>query len=911
MSIFTQRLFQQRRFSSFIIPLFALFMGLGSSQTVLAQIVSNSSFFIDNTPGNTNSTYGGSSGATPNFQGANLSTFDINSPNDLLFNGGSFTYTGPTAPSSATLNFQLYTPSGPTGAPVGGQQSITFPAPTVSGNVYTYNLTNAQISLINLVPSAGTFDIDASFTVNARAGSISEPNRTATFSISGIRPAPTGIGNTNVFINTTGTTTPNTTYRASATSPTSNLPFQGQDLGAYDINTGKLTLNGGNATTFESNGDVVQSARLGYLVVKPAQGGRPGIAFAQSFIALTQFGTPTSSNGGFTRTFANTTALNNLISGLANSGNGTFTVSVTYESVVLRSNGSTYTVRDDNGGNGYTATFSTTGVPILIDTWTGGVSDDWFTPRNWDLGLVPTMNTNVIIPDFGVGNTLPYPNIHAGVMYSYNNTVIDNTNSGVAVCRDIDMQGSSQAQRSLCRLYNGRFEVYGSFSNQFASFRQFDGSTIAFAGSGNQTISGGLFTTVEVSGGGTKNLTTVMTITTAMNFLPNAGLFTTDIFNPDNNFIELANRSVAALNGAQLTGESETGYIRGFVQTTRTSVQANEVDSNGNPDPRTFGNIGATLLFTGTNDPGDVLVTRNTAESYTPLVATTSGSTSRFGIRRIFGVRPSTTQPLVATMTFRYLDSELTNLGPNGNGSVPEPNLALFVSTSGGNQFGFLGSDNLDQTNKILTKAGVRTFATFTLGDKANPLPVSLIGFDAKRVANDALVTWQTASELNNKGFDVQVSTDGKAFRTLGFVESAAPNSASLKSYSYLDVEQNKAGARYYRLRQVDVNGKSTYFAPRIVNFEGKATVSAIAAYPNPFGSADQLHLTLQTAVQGQGLIRITDMTGRVVSQQRVDLNSGANDVTIDRMGDLKNGLYMVNFTLPTGEMKNMKLMKQ
>ena len=164
---------------------------------------------------------------------------------------------------------------------------------------------------------------------------------------------------------------------------------------------------------------------------------------------------------------------------------------------------------------------------------------------------------------------------------------------------------------------------------------------------------------------------------------------------------------------------------------------------------------------------------------------------------------------------------------------------------------------------------------------------------------------------MNNKAFDVQVSTNGKEFRTIGTVAVEAPNSTSPKSYSYLDVEKNKAGQRYYRLRQVDVNGKETFFAPRVVNFEGKAQEMALTAYPNPFGSADMLHLTLQTASAGAGQVTVTDMTGRIISRQKVDLTSGNNDVTVNSLSDLKSGLYLVKFVMPSGEMKTLKVVKQ
>ena len=930
---FTQKLSRQRRFLSFLLPLFALFVGVGSSQSVMAQaaastIVSNNVTLSTTQAGTSASgVYDTQSATAPPvapatfvFNGTDFGAFNL-ATDAFKINSATFTINQVAGENydQALLRFRVFqgtlaTPTTNTSPSFTSVALVPDNAAPGFVGVRTYTLSAAAISVLAAATTGGSpgtsYRFDIRFVANDTGAPfvIASTIKNSVFTATGAPIAPTSAGPPNnaqstVLINTTGATTPNTTYTASS--------FNSTNLGSYDINSGKLILNGGTLNTFESGGDVVQSARLLYLIVKPPQNSQPGIAFPQSNIALIQNGTGTAGNGGTSRSFSNSTALRNLISGLANSGIGNYTVTITYEAVVLRADGSTFTVRDDNSGSGYRALFSTTGIPILVDTWTGGTSDDWFTPGNWDLNFVPTANTNVVIPDFGIGNTKPYPNIHAGVIYMYGATTINNTNSGDALSRDVDLQGSSQAQRSLCRIYNGRWKIYGGFSNLFVSFRQFDGSTVEFAGGGNQTITGGVFTTVELSGAGTKALQTIMTVSNAMTFLSGSGLFTTDISKPNDNYVVLSDRSATAPNGAQLNGETDSGYLRGFVQTTRTNVLANEVDAQGNPDPRTYGNMGCTLLFTGSNNPGDVLVTRNTAESYTPLVGP-NGGTSRYGIRRIFGVRPTTTQPLVATMTFRYLVSELSNLGPQGIGSVPEPNLALFVSTSGGNQFGYLGRDALDQVNHILTKSGVRTFATFTLGDRDNPLPVSLTGFDAKRIGADALVTWQTASEQNNKGFNVQVSSDGKTYRTIGFVASETPNSNAPKAYAYTDTEKNKAGTRYYRLEQLDLDGKSTFFAPRVVTFEGKAaeTSTSIVAYPNPLNN-EILHLSLNSSVSGTAVVRILDMTGRQVGQRQVAITLGSNDVMVENMSELKSGLYILNVMLPSGEKKTMKVTKQ
>ncbi|HEX8329096.1 MAG TPA: T9SS type A sorting domain-containing protein, partial [Hymenobacter sp.] len=778
----------------------------------------------------------------------------------------------------------------------------------LSGNIRRFSLNNIGRNLLaSVVSPAGAapgaqYRFDVRFTAidNVNGTRLETTFRRSVFRVIGARPAPTNISSTQILVDSDGVDpkTTNVTYDASAA--TSAPDFQGFNFGAFDINTGQLFLNGGRVTTFESNGDQVSAVRLFYRIYKS------GALTAGGFTNIALQGGGTATNG--TRTFDLTTAQQNLITGLANQGIGSFFIETYFEADVARPNGTFAILRDDNNTNFYRATLSTTGIPIVTITWTGGIDDDWFTPGNWDLNRVPDANTNVIIPDFGPSVSTPYPNINSDVSYTTSrNTVKNNIGSGPALARNLALQGGSQALRSILRVIVGRLKVTGDFSNQFDSFIMRDGTTLELAGV-NQEISGGSgFANVVISGGGIKNLPGSMLITESFTFdnANGGGIFTTDIAQPTRSFVELSDRaSNNNNNGAQLVGETETSYIRGFVKTNRANVTANEAA------PRTFGGIGLELLFTGANNPGDVLVTRNTAENYTPLG-------SKFSIRRIFGVRPSSPNTnsggLTATMRFRYLDNETVNLGPGGTGVIPEPNLTIFVSTNSGGTFGLVGRDGpVDQTNNIVTRTGVRTFATFTLGDTENPLPVRLTAFDAQRLGANALITWKTATELNSKGYEVQVSTNGKDFRSLAEVASASPNSTRETEYRYIDVEKNKSGIRYYRLRQIDLDGKETFFAARSVSFEGKASeATTLAAYPNPFRNGDQVHLALQSSQGGKGQLRITDLSGRMIREEAVTLTTGLSDFAVPGMSELKAGLYMVNLTLPSGEVKKLKVAKQ
>lgn len=911
-------------------------LGLSASQLAQAQstIASNSvSVAIRPTTGGFSATYNTQSPrpsgtAFDEFERRDFGTFNL-ATDAFRLEGGALTIneTDGNIFDEGQLLFRVF--PGTLANNTGATAFISIPLVDngVANGVRTFTLSNAGRDLL-AVTTGGTpgtsyrFDVRFVATDNISGDILTSAIRRSVFTATGTRTAPTNIGNTNVIVARSGNA--NETFGASS----GRTPlFTQTNLGLYDVNTGQLLLNGGTATTAESFGDVVQNARLIYQVIKPAQNGASPVVFQQSTIFLPQVGSPTTADGVTTRNFSNTTAFRNLIAGLANFGTGDYTVTLRYESDVLRNN-TVITLQDNNNGNGYTAPFTLIGVPIPVATWTGEIDDDWFNSANWDIKRLPDANTNVIVPDFGIGNTRPYPNINAGNSYTTNlgNSTIangpvkDNTQSGPALSLNVDLQGSTQAQRSITRLVNGRWKVFGSFINSLDSYIQRAGGTVLeFAGSGNQTITGGSFTEVEMSGGGTKNLTGVMRVAVSLGFLPNGGLLTTDISNPDARYVELAGRSTDTPNGAQLVGESDAGsvpsYVRGFVRTTRNDVRANEVDVNGNPEPRTFGNIGLTLLFTGSNNPGDVLVTRNTAEGYSPIFTNSDGSPSpRYSTRRIFGVRPSSPNTgnggLTATMTFRYLDSETRNLGPQGVGSIAEPNLSLFVSSSSGNQFTQLGRDAVpDGVNNILTKTGVRTFATFTLGDITAPLPVTLTAFEAKRTGADAVITWETATEKNNKGFFVEVSADGKSFRALGFVASHSANSSERQSYRFLDAEAGKAGNRYYRLNQVDLDDKASLSPVRVLDFGVAAGSATLLAFPNPF--TDNVSISVAGAGNGPATLRLRDLTGRTLRVQQERLEGVASKLSLEDLGGLQAGIYLVQLTLPSGKVQNFKMQKQ
>jgi hypothetical protein len=108
-------------------------------------------------------------------------------------------------------------------------------------------------------------------------------------------------------------------------------------------------------------------------------------------------------------------------------------------------------------------------------------------------------------------------------------------------------------------------------------------------------------------------------------------------------------------------------------------------------------------------------------------------------------------------------------------------------------------------------------------------LPVTISDFTAAAVAGTTSLQWTTTLEENSDHFDIQHSTDGKSWESIGEVK-AAGNSTTLKDYGFVH-SSPASGQSYYRLLEVDLDGRSVYSAIREVTFSAKVKLTC---YPNP-----------------------------------------------------------------------------
>ncbi|GAA4393169.1 hypothetical protein GCM10023186_44490 [Hymenobacter koreensis] len=219
----------------------------------------------------------------------------------------------------------------------------------------------------------------------------------------------------------------------------------------------------------------------------------------------------------------------------------------------------------------------------------------------------------------------------------------------------------------------------------------------------------------------------------------------------------------------------------------------------------------------------------------------------------------------------------------------------------------FFESAVVDALANTLTQTGLTQFGEFTGSDQAAPLPVSLTAFEAKHDGANGLLTWTTAQEKNNRGFEVQVSSDGVHYRTLGFVASENPNAASPQSYRFLDREAGKQGRRYYRLRQLDLDGSEAFFGPRTLTFEATAQLG-VAAFPTLFG--EQLTVEVSSPAAATTEVQLLDAVGRVLLRQPAELTAGVQQLQLRGAAQLPTGTYVLRLTA-NGQTRTVRVVRQ
>ncbi len=193
--------------------------------------------------------------------------------------------------------------------------------------------------------------------------------------------------------------------------------------------------------------------------------------------------------------------------------------------------------------------------------------------------------------------------------------------------------------------------------------------------------------------------------------------------------------------------------------------------------------------------------------------------------------------------------------------------------------------------NELSTQQGQLAFP-YLSPDLSTPVPlgssitpVTFSAFNVKCNNSGAVVLWATESEANSSYFEIQKSTNGTEWAPIGKIKSTGNSSAHI-DYQYLD---NQAGKGFYRIRQVDFNGNSTYTS--VLPSACSAHILSATVYPVP--ARDQVTVTINSQQSAKTELQLIDASGKIVLKQTATIVNGVNNIILD-IHNLASGNYIL-----------------
>ena len=316
----------------------------------------------------------------------------------------------------------------------------------------------------------------------------------------------------------------------------------------------------------------------------------------------------------------------------------------------------------------------------------------------------------------------------------------------------------------------------------------------------------------------------------------------------------------------------------------------------------TFSGTGVSLRFSSVSSSGDVTVERFDNAPFDPAGISQS-TVSEYRLV----VEPDN--------SFGFGGSAEVRLAVSAFSGIDDPTEVQIYSrpTDGSSEFTGLQTTVEDQGTATVSDdvlvASTSSFSEFVLASDTQPLPVELAGFDATVDGASVRLTWQTASESGNAGFEVQRrrarasgASSAAEWTTVGYREGAGTTS-SPRRYRFVDEVPYEADRLVYRLKQVDTDGTASYSTEVTVR-RGVDELTLLPTYPNPA----RRRATVRFAVpeRQEVTVRLYDVLGRRVRTAVRRTAEGRQETTLD-VGDLSSGVYVLRLRAG-GETRTRKL---
>jgi len=256
---------------------------------------------------------------------------------------------------------------------------------------------------------------------------------------------------------------------------------------------------------------------------------------------------------------------------------------------------------------------------------------------------------------------------------------------------------------------------------------------------------------------------------------------------------------------------------------------------------------------------------------------------------KTFKVTPTNNNPTgTYEITLYYTAAELEHFNGEDIKSMGKSAGAIGAGNVLGTSYASVQVSAAFNTDFAYTATFDSGFSGFGLSDadpKAGPLPVTLTSFDGKNTSEGNLLNWTTTAESNNDHFEIQHTLDGRNFVELGKV-SGAGNSAVINNYKFLHTNYQK-GISYYRLKQVDTDGRSAL--SRVIAVDA-ANSRELKFFPNPVQSLLTMEVP-DASVKTVNVSVINTSGQQVLSRKGMASSNGTVSLDVSK---LPTGIYQV-----------------
>jgi hypothetical protein len=177
-------------------------------------------------------------------------------------------------------------------------------------------------------------------------------------------------------------------------------------------------------------------------------------------------------------------------------------------------------------------------------------------------------------------------------------------------------------------------------------------------------------------------------------------------------------------------------------------------------------------------------------------------------------------------------------------------------------------------------------------------VPVELISFSASVKENSITLSWTTATETNNRGFEIQRKNENNIWLTIGFVQGKG-TTTEVQSYSF--IHENLTSGKYsYRLKQFDFDGRFEYSNTVNVSIGSPLSFELSQNYPNPFNPTTTINFTLPERTNVS--LKVFNILGSQVAQVLNEFkDAGSYSINFNSEG-LASGIYIYKISTGSGK---------